>query len=136
MSKFAIYMSHSIRGMKGSDATAEEMAANNLKAIAFGKEVRGCFPEDIELYVPGDGDEFISIAYKEGILTDTQILHIDCELIDKRDMVLAWSPDQFMSGGMMVELIHASKAGKDVAVVQNIEEATQVINAALERRLS
>ena len=58
---------------------------------------------------------------------------VDCKIIDKRSMVLAWAPDQYISGGMMTEVIHATVTGKDVAVARDIHEAVLVINAALER---
>lgn len=133
MNNFSIYVSHSIRGTKGANATHEDMVANNNKAIEFAKELRLAFP-DINFYVPAEHDEFVTIAYEDNILQEGQILDIDCKIIDKRDMILTWAHDQYISNGMMTELIHASIIGKDCAVVRNIVEAEGVINAALGRR--
>lgn len=129
-----IYMSHSIRGIKGPDATHDDMAANNKKAVEFAAELRVVFPA-VDFYVPAEHDEFVTIAYERNILQEGQILDIDCVIIDERDMVLAWIPDQYISNGMMIEIIHASITDKDVVVVRDIIEAKGVINAALERQL-
>ncbi len=135
MSKFSVYVSHSIRGIKGVDATNEDMENNNKKAKVFGKELRLKFP-DVDFYVPADGDEFVMIAYEQNYLSENEILNIDCSIIDKRSMVLAWIPDQYISGGMLIEAIHASKTGKSFAIARDIHEASLVINAALERLVS
>ena len=132
MSKFSVYVSHSIRGTKGVDATHEDMEANNKKATAFGKELRLKFP-DVDFYVPADNDEFVILAYEQNYISETEILNVDCRIIDKRSMVLAWIPDQYMSGGMQTEAVHAVITGKLLATVRNIHEAEIVIDAALER---
>jgi len=134
--RLKVYMSHSIRGILGAKATKESMAANNEAAIAFGTELRGHFPEDIDLYVPGDHDEFVSIAFQEGIMTDTQILNVDCHIIDERDVVLAWIPDQHVSNGMLVEAVHAVKTGRPVLLAKTIDQAVELINVELMRRKS
>ena len=134
MSNFSIYVSHSIRGIKGKDATHEDMVANNKKAIVFGEELRQVFP-DIDFYVPADNDEFVIVAYEKGYLDEQEILAVDCAIIDVRDMVLAWIPDQYVSNGMQTEAIHAVTAGKPLATVRDIHDAQLVIDAVLERRM-
>lgn len=133
MNKLSIYVSHSIRGIKGADATHEDMLANNLKAIAFGKELRLAFP-DIDFYVPADHDEFVIVAYENNYIDENGILNIDCKIIDNRDIVLAWIPDQYMSNGMQTEAVHAAVTGKLLATVRDIREATLIIKAVLERK--
>ena len=133
MSKFSIYVSHSIRGIKGSAATREDMDANNQKAVNFGTKLKQAFP-DIDFYIPAEHDEFVLVAYERHYISESNILNVDCTIINTRDMVLAWLPDQFISNGMMIELIHASATGKSCAVVRDIEEAVTVIEAALMRR--
>lgn len=133
MSNFSIYVSHSIRGIKGANATHEDMIANNNKAIEFAKELRLVF-SDIDFYVPAEHDEFVITAFEKNYITENEILNVDCGIINSRNMVLAWSPDQYVSNGMLTELIHASTTGKDCAVMRDIHEATMIINAALERR--
>lgn len=129
---FRIYISHSIRGIKGTDATPEDMAANNVKAIEFTRTLKVMFPK-IDFYCPGEHDEFVCIAFQDGMLTDTQILDVDCKIIDDRDMVLAWIPDQHVSNGMLIEAVYASMAGKTVTVAKTVEQARDIIHTVLER---
>ncbi|MCK5608846.1 hypothetical protein KAR91_43640 [Candidatus Pacearchaeota archaeon] len=130
-----IYVSHSIRGIKGATATHEDMIINCRRAITFTKELRLLFP-DIDFYTPAE-HEFPPVGYllRKNYVTVKQVLEIDCEIVSERSMTLAWSPDQFISNGMMREIICASVAGKDVAVVRDIYEAKLIIDAALERKL-
>ena len=133
-SKFSIYMSHSIRGIKGAAATRGDMDANNQKAMNFGAELKQAFP-NIDFYIPAEHDEFVLVAYEKHYVNESNILNVDCTIINSRNMVLTWSPDQFISNGMMTELIHASVAGKSCAVVRNMDEAKLVIDAALGRKM-
>lgn len=131
MAKLKAYVSHSIRGKMGKDATDEFMEENNQKAIVFGKELRIAFP-NINFYVPGDHDEFVCIAYRNSYLNEKQILQVDCEIINSRNFVLAWSPDGYISHGMQIEIDHAHLHNIPVLVVKNIEDAISVINFHLE----
>jgi len=133
--KLRVYISHSIRGAKGADATHEDMAANNRKAIAFVTDLKARFQDEVEFYCPGEHDEFVLVGYELGILSETQILAVDCKIIESRDMILAWAPDQHISNGMMIEVIDASMNGKQVVVVKDKLDAEAVIDAALERKL-
>ena len=101
-----LYMSHSIRGRKGVDATSEDMEANNLLAIEAGKQLKILLP-DYDVYVPGSHDELVIIGFEKGYLNEQKILDIDCAIIDKCDMVVAYTPDGYLSHGMVVELRHA-----------------------------
>ena len=130
MSKIKAYVSHSIRGKMGKEATDEYMEENNLKAIAFGNELRKAFP-NIDFYIPGDHDEFVCIAYKEKYINEKQILWIDCQIINSRNFVLAWSPDDFISNGMRIEIEHAHLHNIRVLVVKDINDAKSIINHCL-----
>ena len=131
MSKIKAYMSHSIRGKMGKEATDEYMAENNRKAIAFGEELRREFP-NIDFYVPGDHDEFVCIAYREAYLNEKQILHVDCEIINSRNFMIALSPDGFISGGMKIEIEHCQLHNIPVLYVSDIEYACKAVNEFLE----
>ncbi len=134
MNKLRVYISHSIRGIKGSEATHDEMSANNAKAIEFCQELKvGC--PDVDFYCPAEHDEFVSLAYENEILTDVEILEIDCRIINDRHLVLAWEPGKHTSNGMMTELVHAAIAGVELAVVKTVDQAIKVINAVQLRRL-
>jgi len=110
MAKIRIYVSHSIRGKYGKDATDEQMAENNEKAKRFAQRLRGVFPT-IEFYVPGEHDEFVLIAYRKGILTEEQILKCDCLIINTCNLLINYIPDNYVSRGMWVENAHAGCLG-------------------------
>ena len=129
--KTQIYISHSIKGHKGKDATDEDMTANNAKAIAFGRVLRRRFP-NIEFYVPGDGDEFVILAYQSRFISEDEILNVDCQIIDARDVVLAYIHDQYISNGVLVEIQHAHETRKPVFLAKDIEQAERVLNRYLE----
>jgi hypothetical protein len=119
-----VYVSHSIRGKKGKDATREDMQHNNRLAIIFGQALRRKFP-GIDFYVPGDHDEFVLIAYKKGYLSEDQILDVDCEIVRGCHFVLAYSPDGYLSGGMKVEIEYAGDHGIPVTVISKLDNAGQ-----------
>jgi len=106
MSKIRAYVSHSIRGKFGKDATFEQMEANNKKAIGFGKELVKEFP-NIDFYVPADHDEFVLEAYKRGYVGEKEVLDVDCVIISKCNFIVVFSPDDYISKGMQIEIDHA-----------------------------
>lgn len=103
--KIRAYVSHSIRGKFGSAATTEQMQANNQKAIGFGKQLAREF-SNIDFYIPGSHDEFVLIAYKKNYLTETQILDIDCDIVSRCSFLIVYSPDDYVSKGMQIEIDH------------------------------
>lgn len=114
---FIIYMSHPIRGKKGNDATSKDVEeANNLaknigeqlKAYLIDWEKMDGFPK-MELYVPADHDEFVFIAYSNGYITETEVLDVDCKIIDKCSLLIVYG--DYLSSGMQVEFEHATKKG-------------------------
>ena len=105
MSKIRAYVSHSIRGKFGKAATEEQMEANNQKAIKFGRLLANEFP-NVGFYVPGEHDEFVLIAYRWGVLTEKQILDIDCEIVSRCGFLIAYAPDDYVSKGMQIEIDH------------------------------
>lgn len=114
-----VYCSHSIRGKMGKNATDEHMKANNDKAIEFGKKLRSAFPS-INFYVPGDHDEFVLIAFLDKYINETQILAVDCKIVQRCNFLIAYSPDGFISGGMQVEIDYANKEGIPVLVIEGV----------------
>jgi hypothetical protein len=130
MAKVTCYVSHSIRGKMGKDATDEYMEENNRKAIKFGKKLKEAFPT-VDFYIPGEHDVFVCLAYRNGYLNEKQILYIDCEIINSRNFLLAWSPDGFISTGMQIEIDHAHHRHIPVFVVKDVINAYEVINIHL-----
>ncbi|KKN64876.1 hypothetical protein LCGC14_0487100 [marine sediment metagenome] len=115
------YMSHSIRGRLGLDATPKSMMANNGKAHEAAVLIRCILPE-VSIYVPGENDLLISILYQDGRLKEEDILWGDCEIIRLRDILLVWSPDDFISTGMQIEINFATKENIPVFVIHTVEE--------------
>jgi len=111
--KTRAYMCHSIRGRKGMDATEDEMNANNDKAIEAGERLRWEHPE-LDVYVPGDHDEFVMIGYKNGTLSEKQILDIDCGIVKRCDAIVMYTEDGYLSRGMATEIKYAKKHKKVV----------------------
>lgn len=116
-----VYVSHSIRGKKGKDATQEDMQHNNALAIVFGQALRRKFP-GVDFYVPGDHDEFILIAYLQKVLGEKQILDIDCVIVRRCCFVIAYSPDGYLSKGMKIEIEDACMNGIPVIVVSQLDK--------------
>lgn len=114
--KLSAYFSHSIRGMKGNAATQEDMDANNQKAIDAANQIRKYFP-GFDLYVPAEHDEVLSILYRTGAVTIGELLDADCEVMRKRDFLIVYVPDGFVSNGMMTEVQAAQKASMPIFIL-------------------
>ena len=110
------------------------MAVNNARAALFGEVLRGHF-KGLGIYVPGDGDEFVMLAHRNGYLNEDQILFVDCQIVDTCDAMLAFIHDQHVSGGMLVEILHAQKTGKPVFLAKNLTQAKQVLERFLEGKV-
>lgn len=102
-----VYISHSICGKMGKGATKEYMDANNKKAIAFGKTLGEEFP-NIDFHIPGAYEDFVGPAYRKGHLTREQILDVDCDIISRSNFIIVFAPDDYISGGMKVEIDYAT----------------------------
>ena len=119
------YLSHSIRGKYGKNATPSQVKENCDRAIALADHIREAVPA-AELYVPALHEDFVGIAYAGKYLTEQQILEIDCKIIDTLDGVIVYSPpDDIMCGGRTVEYEHAVATNKPVLI---FEEAQAAIN--------
>ena len=118
------YFSHPIRGAAGESATPEQIK----QACEECSEVAWQIEEDmgIVLYVPADHDEFVQVAYKSGLITERGILLTDCDILSRRDFVLAYDPSGSMvSRGMRIEIEHALAIGKPVFLFQEWNDHTE-----------
>ena len=107
--KNRVYVSHSIRGKLGVNATSESMAENSKLACEAVLLMRLVIPE-IDFYVPGEHDEVISLLYQDGRLKEEDILWADCEIIKRTCKVLiVFTSDGFISTGMQIEIAFAYK---------------------------
>lgn len=105
-SKIRAYIGHSIRGKFGVNATDKQRDINSKKAIDFGNQLSTEFP-NIDFYIPGLHQEFDCVAERSGYLIDKQILDIDCTIISRCNFLIVFSPDDYISKGMQIEIDHA-----------------------------
>lgn len=126
---FRIYLSHAIRGKAGLRATQEEINKNIAIASYIGEQLKAYFLDwekmegfpKIDLYVPADHDEFTQIAYNKKYITEEQILDVDCDIISKRDMIIAYG-NYKASRGMKIELEFAHKNGISTTIISSLSE--------------
>jgi len=123
MKPIRIYMSHAIRGARGKDATAEDMQANNNAAMKAARVIRAyLYPLPVELYCPGEHDEFVMIAYHKGVLSEEQILDTDCKIVTKCDGLIRYSA-LGPSKGADIEVAHADADNAPVFDMLNLNES-------------
>jgi len=116
-----VYMSHPIRGSKVDDATKAEQMTNSERAKLATNELRKRFPE-LDIYCPGEAEKFVHLTYANKLLTDGQILGIDCEILKECDCVFAYAFDT--SRGMKVEIDYANDAQIPVLTFNKVDEST------------
>ena len=123
------YLSHAIRGKAGPDASHDIQAKNCVAAIRVADYLRKLFPK-LELYVPAEHEDFVQIAYDTGIICETDILRIDCLIINNLDGVIFYVPDgDELQGGRKIEYNHAVATNKSVCIFHTVEEAADYIEA-------
>lgn len=127
------YVSHSIRGKYGKDATPTQMKENCDRIIAIANEIRTALPS-VELYVPAEHEDFVNRTYELGYLTEKQILEIDCMIVDGCDGIIIFTPsDDPMCGGRTIEWEHAIATSKPVCFFQTATEAIIWLTAQIVR---
>lgn len=120
-----VYVSHSIRGKHGKDATRTQMKENCDAIITQAKQLRNALPH-VEFYVPAEHEDFVQVAYSIGYLVEEEILEIDCLIIDGCDAVIVFVPDgDELQGGRKVEHDHAIEKNIPVLVYHRAGEAIE-----------
>lgn len=127
MIKIKFYLSHPIRGSKGKDATPTDMQKNNEVAIEIANYLRKHLTVLIDIHVPAEMEEFVLIAYYLGILTEQQILAVDCKIIEGCDAVILYAPEDIISGGCKIELDYATKHGIPVFIGKDAKTLLNMI---------
>lgn len=118
-----VYLSHSIRGKYGKDATPSQMKANCDRVLKVAEEISAVLPS-VELYIPAEHEDFVSIAYRDKYLNEQQILEIDCKIIDGCNGVIIYCPpDDPINGGRTIEREHAIATSKPLLIFQASGEA-------------
>ena len=120
--KIKVYMSHPIRGILRDQATEETMRANNQRSISWGKALLINFGSNLDLYVPGEHDEFVLIAYLNKYLTEKQILDVDCEIVGRCKAVVVANWEGKLSGGMQVEVDYANENNIPVFMLDSLDD--------------
>lgn len=115
------YFSHPIRGSKGKDATTDDMRKNNEAAIKVANYLRIHTTASVNIHVPAEMEEFVLTAFYLGILTEQQILAVDCKIIEGCDAVIIYTPGTYIGGGCKVELDYAIRHNKPVFIGENEE---------------
>jgi len=115
------YLSHPIRGSKGTDATADDMRINNEAAIVVASYLRKYIVTAIDIHVPAEMEDFVMTAHCLGVLTEEEILAVDCKIIESCDAVLIFAPEGTIGGGCKVELDYAIKHGIPVFIGKDAE---------------
>jgi hypothetical protein len=95
------------------------MKINNDLAIEFGRGLRQAFLK-VDFYIPADHDEFVLIAYIAKYLSEDQILAVDCEIVQRCNILIAYSPDGYLSSGMRKEIAAAEMASIPVIQVPDL----------------
>lgn len=108
--KVTAYFSHAIRGRKGRAATPEDMKKNCDEAMKAVIWIRDNIPE-LELYVPAEHEDFVLICYEDKYLTEAQILEVDCKILQERDILIVNVVDDWLGGGIGVEIADAKRTG-------------------------
>ena len=128
------YLSHSIRGKYGKDATPSQMKENCDRVMLIAKFIRRTVPA-AELYVPAE-HEFPPVGYfiRKGYLTTEQALEIDCEIINECDGVIVYCPpDDPIQGGRKIEYDHAVATNKSVLIFEASGQAVSWLTKQLLR---
>lgn len=116
------YLSHSIRGKYGANATPIQMKENCDKAILIANILRATFPS-IEIYCPAEHEDFVGIAYHSGMLTEKQVLDVDCMIINDCEGVIIYVPEgDKCQGGRLIEYNHAFKHNKPHFIFAEVKQ--------------
>ena len=76
------------------------------------------------MYVPSEHEDFVSICYIDKLLTEKQILDVDCEILEKLQFHIIHEVDGWLGGGIKVEMDHAMKLGMAIFHVCSMDEVT------------
>lgn len=128
------YLSHPIRGKDGSAATQETIGENNTKAIKIAAKLRQEIP-GLEIYCPAEHDQVLSILYRKKQISIENLLAADCDIVEEKDLLLIYVPDEYVSSGMRQEIDHAHchginvwyfKDGVSMKVIQSVVDSIRL----------
>lgn len=117
------YLSHHIRGPKGDDSTLEERISNRQEAVRVAQILRRYCP-NLDLYVPGENDDWAELGLQAEILTGDLVLDVDCAIINTKDAVLFYDQYGQFGGGMKREEEHSIQINKPRFIFHDVSDAT------------
>lgn len=123
--KESAYVSHPIRGTLGANATKEDELANMQLAIDFAAQLRTAYPE-VDFYVPAEHNEFVMTAFFEHDLSEDVVLKTDIIILKKRDFIVIFAPESYISGGMKREIDAAIEAGIEVVYCESVQDISRL----------
>lgn len=116
MMKVNAYVSHTIRGEKGKDATKQDMENNCQRAEALCSQIRSEIA-DVILYVPAEHEQFVQSAFDRGFMSEQQILTVDCDILERQDLLIVLTENGWEGGGIGIEAMHARENGIPIVFV-------------------
>jgi len=128
-----IYLSHSIRGVKGSAATQTDMKNNCDRIKGIANTMREQIAPEVEIYVPAEHEDFVGIAFRDEYLSEKSILEIDCKIIGEtcNAVIVNVPEDDELQGGRLVEYNYAIEKGIPVCVFSTLDVAIDFIAAVI-----
>jgi len=125
-----VYFSHAIRGKAGSDASHDVQSVNCAVSRVMAGRINEMLNGDVDFYIPAEHEDFVQRAYDCGYIKESEILDIDCQIIDDCDAVVVFIPDgDCLQGGRKVEYDHCVKTGKPVCIFHRAHEAADWLKA-------
>lgn len=131
-----IYLSHPIRGPLKNKATSEDMNRNCEAARQLAIKLREAMDFiDVDIYVPADYEEFVSRAYRSGIISVANILRVDCMIIREKynDLVMIYAPFGPPVEGCRIEKKCAEENNIPVVVFENFKDAVEKLKPYVTR---
>jgi len=119
--RIKLYCSHAIRGSKGDNPPCDIQMSNCEIAKQAVDLIKGRFP-NLDIYVPANAEAFVYQTYSRGLLTDTQVLEIDCHILSGCDGVIVYDFDK--SKGVEIEVKYAIDHGIPVFRFKKINQET------------
>lgn len=122
-----IYISTAIRGLSvtpenyGTPEADKIIDQNIEKAEEFARKLNYCLPFGYSAHNPAGRciENFISLAYSKGVLTEKQILATDCELIERSAGVIFYNHQGEFSKGMLTEFQYTVEHGKPYVTIND-----------------
>ncbi len=119
--KVRLYLSHPIRGSAAGAATKDCQFTNAERAVIAANLISSKLSH-ISIFCPGSYEKFVYYIYAGKLLTDKQIIDIDCRIVGDCNGLLAYDFDK--SVGVEAEVKYAKDHGIPVLRFKEINGKT------------